>query len=332
MIKGWKEQQKNLLILDGGDLFYPGFSTPPPQDRKAVMNFKARAIVAAFNQMGADAITIGDNDFFWGKENLLEILEEAQFPVVSANLIDSSSGGPLFQPYIIKQIQGLRVGIFGLFPKPKSAAEGQITGLTVMEPSASAQQMVSTLKTKTDFVILLSHLGYAKDLELAKKIDGINVIVGGHTGTNLSHPRITRNTMVLQVGSKGRYLGRVDLRIKDPARPFVNVATREMLGRRLQQIERQLEALGGETSEDSDQNRKKRETLTRRKAEAERVLGLYDGYNEMVNRIVTLTDDIPADAECEGILKPYLLQISEAEKTSPPKDVSSPGSPEEQSQ
>jgi hypothetical protein len=52
----------------------------------------------------------------------------------------------------------------------------------------------------------------------------------------------------------------------------------------------------------------------------------------MVNQIVPLTDKVSADAECDRILKPYLLQISEAEKKGPPKGTSSPGSPEEQSQ
>lgn len=331
MIKKWKEEQKNLLILDGGDLFYPPFSQPPSEDRKTVMNLKAEAIVAVFNQMGTDAITIGESDLLWGKENLLGILKGAEFPVVSANLLDSRSGTPLFQPYLIKQMQGLRVGIFGLFSKSYITGD-ELTGLTVLEPPDSARQMVSTLRKKADFVILLSHLGYAQDLELAKKVDGINVIVGGHTATNLSHPRIIRNTIVLQVTRKGRYLGKVDLKIKDPARPFFDVATRDMLGKRLQQIETRLKALGEEASEDTAENKKKRETLERRKTDAEKALGLYENHNEMVNQIVPLTDKISADAECDRILKPYLLQISKAEKKAPPKGTSSPGSPEEQSQ
>lgn len=293
------------------------------------MNLKAMAIVAAFNHIGCDAITIGESDLLWGKEDLLEILKGAEFPVVSANLIDSASGSPLFRPYLIKPVQGLSVGIFGLSPKPHGKADGRFKGLTVLEPFAIAQQVVTMLRKKTDFVVLLSHLGYAKDLELARKVEGVNVIVGGHTGINLTYPRIIRNTIVLQVAKRGRYLGRVDITINDPSRPFINVTTREMLRKRLQLIETQLEAFGRETPQDSAETRRKRDVLGRRKAEAKRILQLYEGYNEMRNRIVPLTDKIPGDTECAEVLRPYLQQISEAEKASSPKGGSSPGSPAE---
>lgn len=318
MIRRWKKEQKNLLILDAGDLLYPTISKPPSEDRKGIMNLKAMAIVTALNHMGCDAITIGEDDLLWGKENLLEIMKRAEFPVVSANLRDSGSGKPLFRPYIIKQMEGLRVGIFGLFPRPRHSTEGRFSGLTVLEPSAIAQKVVSTLRKKSDFVILLSHLGYPKDQELARKVDGINVIVGGHTGVNLSHPRIIRNTIVLQVGEKGRYLGRVDITINDLSRPFVNVATREMLRKRLSQIETKLKALGREGPREPAKDKRTRDILERRKAEAERILKLYEDHNQVANRIVPLTEKIPEDSECERILKPYLLQISEAEKTSSP--------------
>ncbi len=317
MIKRWKEEGKNLLILDGGDLFYPKGLNPSSQNEKAVLNLKAKAIVAAFNQMGCNAITIGEDDLLWGKENLLEIMKDAEFPAVSANLIDGASGEPLFQPYVIEQMEGFSVGIFGLFPEVRGSKEGSFAGLTVLDPFKTAQQVVSEVQKKADVVVLLSHLGYAKDLELAKKVEGIHVIVGGHSGVNLSYPRIIRNTVVLQVSNRGRYLGRVDLRIDDLSRPFVNVATRDMLEKRLQRIEAELEILDRTGGQDSAQKERKRETLGKQKAEGERTLGLYEGHNELANQIVSLTQEIPQDANCEGVLKPYFLQISELERASP---------------
>lgn len=332
MVRRWKQEQKNLLIIDAGDLFYPGDRAAPSEDRKIVMNLKAKAIVAAFNHMGCDAITIGESDLLWGKEDLLEIVKGAQFPVISANLIDTKTGSPLFRPYVIKQMEGLRVGIFGLFPKPHGNTDGRFRGLAVLEPTEVAQRIVSTLREKADFVILLSHLGYPKDLELARNVKGINVIVGGHTGINLSHPRIIRNTVVLQVAKKGRYLGRVDLTIKDPSLPFVNVVTRETLRSRLQRVEKQLQALGRENPQDSAETTRKRKTLERRKAETERILQVYGDHNELANRVVPLAEGIPGDAECGQILGPYLQQISEVEKASPPKGGASPSSSAEQSE
>lgn len=318
MIKKWRQEGRNLLVFDGGDLFYPSFSQPLSEDQKAEMNLKAQAIVAAFNHMGADAITIGDDDLLLGKENLLELLKGAEFRVVSANLIDSESGTPLFRPYFIKEVGGLRVGIFGLFPKLEGETDGRFAGLTVLEPFGAAQQMVSMLKEEADFVILLSHLGYPKDLELAKHVEGISLIVGGHTGINLSHPRMVRNTVVLQVAKKGRYLGRADLTIGDPSRPFVNVKTRETLKRRLERIETRLEALDRETSLDSAGKKRNRKTLEQQKAETEKLLRSYESHNEMVNQIVPLTDQVVPDADCDRILRSYLGQVAHTKDESNP--------------
>ena len=63
--------------------------------------------------------------------------------------------------------------------------------------------MVKELQPKTDLIILLSHLSYPKDMELAQKVQGIHVIVGGHTGINLPYPPVIKNTIILQTASKG---------------------------------------------------------------------------------------------------------------------------------
>jgi 2',3'-cyclic-nucleotide 2'-phosphodiesterase (5'-nucleotidase family) len=298
MIKRWRQEGRNLLVFDGGDLFYPSLSQPLSEDQKAEMNLKAQAIVAAFNHMGADAITIGDDDLLLGKENLLELLKGAEFRVVSANLMDNESGTPLFRPYYIKEVGGLRVGIFGLFPKLEGETDGRFAGLSVLEPFGVAQQMVSML--------------------LAKNVEGISVIVGGHTGINLSHPRIVRNTVVLQVAKKGRYLGRADLTISDPFQPFVNVRTRETLKRRLERIETRLEALDKESSLDSAGKKRNRKTLEQQKAETEKLLRSYEGHNEMVNQIVPLTDQVLPDADCDRILRSYLGQVAHTKDESNP--------------
>jgi len=147
-------------------------------------------------------------------------------------------------------------------------------------------------------------------------VDGIHVIVGGHTGVNLSYPRIIRNTVVVQVSKRGRRLGRVDLRIKDVSRPFVNVATREMLKRRLHQIDCTLDSLGEKSAEDTAKTERQREMLKLRKAETEKILKSQENANEVENRIVSLTDDVVMDAACIEVLNPYFSKMSEAERAS----------------
>lgn len=186
--------------------------------------------------------------------------------------------------------------------------------------------MVAILQKECDLIVLLSHLGYAKDMELARKIDGIDLIVGGHTGVNLSYPRIIRDTVVLQVAKRGRRLGRIDLRIRDLSRPFVNVATRDMLKKRLDEIDSRLASLGEKSPEDTAKTKRQREMLTLRKAETERLLKSQADANEILNRIVPLTDDVMMDAACVEVLDPYLNKASETERAFRSVGPSSSGS------
>ncbi len=314
MINTWQTQKKDLLILDAGDLLFPRVSGPVSDDQKRTMNLHAKAIVAAFNHMGCDAITVGEDDFLLGKKNLLHVISKARFPVISANLIDREKGTPLFKPYIVKTIEDLRIGIFGLFPLPKSGEE-RLDGLTVEDPMKSAHQVVSRLRKETDFIILLSHVGYAKDLELAKKLDGINVIVGGHDGINLNYPRIIRNTVVLQVANRGRYLGKVDLSINDPSLQIVNLALKDALHRKLAQLEERLKELD-EKPVKSKRDEQIRERFVKQKIETEKNLKTYDRGNKMVNEIVPLRDTIEDDPEAEKVLEPYLNQIAQGSENS----------------
>ncbi|NIS71804.1 MAG: hypothetical protein GTO12_23585 [Proteobacteria bacterium] len=322
MIDRWRAEQKNLLILDAGDLLYPRVSEPVSQDKTKTFNLQARAIIEAFNFMGCDAITVGEDDFLLGKENLLKVLDEAKFPVVSANLLDGESKATLFRPYVIKTIENLRIGIFGLSPKPDSQDE-RFHGLLVGDPKETARKVISELKETTDFTVLLSHLGYPKDLELAKELDGINVIVGGHTGINLNYPRIVRNTVILQVANRGRYLGRVDLSINDLSQPFVNVKMKDTLQKRLAQIERRLEELEQNPTK-NQKNEQIRERFLKHKAETEKIMKTYEEGNKMVNEVVPLRDTIQDNPECQKILAPYLDQISEHSESSPRSQEASP--------
>ena len=151
------------------------------------MDEKAHLMIECFNLMGYDAIGIGDDDLTLGKEFLLEISKKANFPFISSNLFDEASGKNLFQLSLIKQVHGLRIGIFSLlspelFP---NSSDPRKKGLALRPPIEVANAMVNELKPKTDLIILLSHLGYAKDIELVQNVQGINIIVGGHTGINL---------------------------------------------------------------------------------------------------------------------------------------------------
>jgi 2',3'-cyclic-nucleotide 2'-phosphodiesterase (5'-nucleotidase family) len=202
-----------MLVLDAGDLLFKKYSVPiPEKESKAAME-KAYLIIDSFNVMGYDAIGIGDDDLNLGKEFLLEISKRAKFPIISSNVFDEGSEKPLFQTSMIKEITGLRIGIFSLLSEDVflEPSDPRRKGVIIRPPIKTAQNMVNELTPKTDLIILLSHLGYPKDVELAQNISGIHIIVGGHTGVNLTNPPVIKNTLIVQNSSKGMYGTRLDL-------------------------------------------------------------------------------------------------------------------------
>lgn len=308
-----REQGKGVLTLDAGDLFFKKFSNPILEDELKGITQRAYLIVESFNLMGYDAVGIGDDDLSLGKEFLLEISKRANFPFLSSNITDEDSGKLLFQPYMIKEINGLRVGIFSLFSPDffLSPSDLRRKGLTFQAPFIVAQNIVKELQPKTDLIILLSHLGYQKDIELAQTIPGMHLIVGSHTGVNLSSPFIIKNTIVLQAGSKGMYAGRIDLTLTYPEQTFYNSITKKSLENSLNNINLRL---GLPVT-----NETQKAQFQKSKEEIERSLQQLQGKNEFTNAILPLNEEMKE--------LPDLVKLVEAFKLNFPEIVKSPSPP-----
>ena len=108
-IKKLKQEKENLLILDSGDLLFKDYYLDEPLKKQ--LRLKADMIIESFNRIGCSAFNIGDYDLALGVKYLMKKTESAKFPFLSANLTDKNTGKPLFQPYIIKDINGLKIKI-----------------------------------------------------------------------------------------------------------------------------------------------------------------------------------------------------------------------------
>jgi len=274
---------------------------------------KARLIIESFNLMGYDALGIGDDDLTLGKEFLLEISRKANFPFLCSNLIDEGSGKNLFQTFLIKEINGLRVGLFSLlspdfFPNPSDPRK---KGLNLLSPVETAQAMVRELKPKTDLIILLSHLGYAKDMELAQKVQGIQVISGGHTGINLAYPPIIKNIIILQTASRGMFGGRMDLTFYDNESAFYNSATRISLENNVKSYDDRLNSKAITEAE--------RSQLRKAKEETDRTLNQLRGKNQFTNHILSLQEQMKEDPAIKKMIETYKSRTQAPDKPASPK-------------
>ena len=159
--------------------------------------------------MGYDAMAIGQSDLDLGISTLSQRAQEAQFPFLSANLVALSDGQSIFDPYVIMERDGLRIGIIGITDQtdPESAA---LAGrATIEDPYVAAARYVIEIRPQVDLLIVLSRLGLAADQELARAVYGIDVIVGGNTSDLMDAPLQVGNTLIVQQGYRGEWIGRL---------------------------------------------------------------------------------------------------------------------------
>jgi 5'-nucleotidase / UDP-sugar diphosphatase len=199
-----------ILLLSAGDMFQ---GTP-------VSNlFKGRSVTDVMNYLKFDAMAIGNHEFDWGMDVLRHLVASSRFPYLSANIKDERGRYlPGVKPYIIVERKKVKIAIIGITTPevPRITMPGRFKHMTVTRPE---DILPGFIKEATDqgagIIIVLSHLGIDADKDLAQKIPGINVIVGGHSHTALENPVLVGNTIIVQAGAYGLYLGVLKLRI-DP--------------------------------------------------------------------------------------------------------------------
>jgi 2',3'-cyclic-nucleotide 2'-phosphodiesterase (5'-nucleotidase family) len=296
--------------LDAGDLFFKKYSMPHPENETNGLSEKARLILKSFNLMGYHAIGIGDDDLSLGKKFLIDLSKASRIPFLSSNVIDEDSGKPLFQRYLIREVNGLKVGIFSLLSQDVFLipSDPRRKGLIIRDPVETVQEMVRELGPQTDLIILLSHLSYPKDVELAQKISGIHIIVGGHTGNHLSNPPVIKNTVILQTSSQGKYAGRLDLTLLSKEASFYNENTKRSLKNNLNRVQYQL------TSRQTSEAQKAQ--WQKAKESYESALKQFEGKNPFTNVISPLSQQVKDHPDISKMVEAYKSKFPE--KSEPP--------------
>ncbi len=241
-----KAQRGNqrVLVVDSGDLF---FKFSADSDGEKALK-KARIIGRAYRMMGAAGVNVGCLDLLQGVDFLRQ--ESAQgLPILSANLLDPSTKSPLFQPYVMKEVGGVRIAFFGLL-QPESgpeisrairaANEGKIL---IGDPVEKARETVQRLQGKAELIVLLSDLGLPKDQMLAKAVPGIHFILGGHEGRYTRKGIQAGMTHIFQSSHKGMYVGHLQLVLEKPSKPFRDAGEVQHLQERIDGLDFQIRSL-----------------------------------------------------------------------------------------
>ncbi len=244
LIERQRSRPGRTLLLDAGDVFQ---GTPYYNFFRGVPDYRTMSLMAY------DAGALGNHDLDDGPAAWLRASANARFEILSANVFAAAesswakAGGEvpasdrrgshwiggqrvpdgaalryLTPPFVIRDLgAGRTVALFGLTTADlvHIVAVGPNGGVAIADPVAVAERLVPELRRKADVVICLSHIGLDSDRELARRVAGIDVIIGGHSHTRLDRPVLVPNatpngyhgTAIVQTGYRGEFLGRVAL-------------------------------------------------------------------------------------------------------------------------
>ena len=222
LVKTEKQINPNAVYFDAGDYFTGPYISSLT---------KGEAVIDVMNQLSIDAACIGNHEFDHGWQNVVDQIGKATFPILNGNIFLKNTNTLLWNhPYKIIIKNGIRIGVIGLhgeFAFYDTISEEMIQGVETRDEEKYLQQYINELKDKTDLIVLLIHEGIPgrqsskgttdvnrnlqKDIELAKKVKGLDIIVTGHAHQGTPEALVSNGTLIVSTNALGMELGRLDL-------------------------------------------------------------------------------------------------------------------------
>lgn len=205
-----RREEIPFLVLNGGNLFFSRESLRP--EKLAAGKLLADLIMSSFNKMGCDALNVGAYDLSLGVDNLRKLEKNANFPFLSANILDKHDKY-IFTPSIIKMAGGVKVGIFGLCDdalKIDKLPAGQ--KIKVVNPLDKAEEISLELKKKgSEYTVLLTNLNIRDCRRIAQRELPIDLIIGSSKENRISLPILVQKAYIVHVERGGKSVGRLDV-------------------------------------------------------------------------------------------------------------------------
>ncbi|MDD3740444.1 MAG: bifunctional UDP-sugar hydrolase/5'-nucleotidase [Bacteroidales bacterium] len=232
-----KVNPDNLLLVDAGDFLMGTFFH--------IFEEQYGFELALMGEMGYDVVGLGNHEFDFGLYKLIRIINTSiktsngnipALTLANVEFDDKSKGDDywfkdlynigVIRPYQIVEKAGFKIGVFGLIGEDAEQVAPNAAPLKFTDRIKTSKKIVKTLleEEQVDIVICLSHSGVSKDkhgnwtgedVELAEKVKGIDVIVSGHTHTEIFDPIWVGSTAIVQTGSQGKNIGRFELNIQN---------------------------------------------------------------------------------------------------------------------
>jgi sulfur-oxidizing protein SoxB len=216
VVNSIRADRTDALVLDGGDTW---------QGSLTALRTNGQDMVNVFNALGTDAMT-SHWEFTLGIDRVMEIVEnELNFPFLGANIFDTEWDERAFEPYKMFERGGVQIAVIGqAFPYMPIANPGwMFPDLSFGVRQDNMAELIAEVRGKgAELVVLLSHNGFDVDRKLAANVDGIDIILTGHTHDALPEPVLVNKTYLIASGSHGKFVTRLDLDVRDGEMKGIN--------------------------------------------------------------------------------------------------------------
>lgn len=222
LVKREKAANPYTVYFDAGDYFTGPYISSLT---------KGEAIIDAMNYLGLDAACVGNHEFDHGWQNAREQFKKAKFPILNGNIFEKGTDKLHWNnPYIIKKVNGVRIGVIGMHGKfafYDTTSDEMIQGVDARDEEVYLRRYITELKDKADIIVLLIHEGIPgrqsttgakdvarnlqRDIELAKNVPGIDIIVTGHAHQGTPQPLVSNGTIIVSTDAYTIELGKLEI-------------------------------------------------------------------------------------------------------------------------
>ncbi len=220
LIDNVRASEEISFLVDAGDIYTGALSKKT----------RGKLPFDLYNAMGYDALNIGNHEFEYNWEPLVEIIPRANFPVLNANIFIEKAGELIAQPYAVLEKSGVKIGLIGVMGIDafyNTMAPFHRTGLSIKDPTETAQYWADKIRDSVDMIVVLTHQnktapmqtnkesdpsvqrGFDEDYAMAGKLRGVHAIYGGHSDNGLMQPVVhpETGTIIGLTFGQGMHLG-----------------------------------------------------------------------------------------------------------------------------
>ncbi len=180
---------------------------------------KGEIMIEFMNLLGYDAISLGSMDFKYKMDEILDLNDKAEFPILSANLVSKQDKSLVFDAYTIIESSGRNIAIIGISPYPleESSESDIIKKYETIDPIEAINKIIDDLRLKANIIIVLSSAGREIDEKIAKSIDAVDIIVAGSSNQITMEPVVIEregksDALIVESYVLGKRLGKLIVR------------------------------------------------------------------------------------------------------------------------